>query len=277
MSTDNTTELLTQVAVRANALCQSVQDHAGNINATVNAKKAELDVAKQQAQADIQNYIADARAEQSHILLSRNQQMEPLGSNAIKGFTTTGLESFEVVKEATIYGQVGKHDEDHTGGGVATSFRDNVYRGYVNKKFHILRVKWKTSPGKTVRLDNTYSHGYDQGTLTKGCYIKVIEGQLAGDLQPVTEFNDGWKLHAYRQKANSSTGGFYAPHTALSFSSETGEALICLYGSVSGYVNLEGNAWGCYPEFARPSDIESLTGSIATLNSRVNELETPTA
>ncbi|MCO7190233.1 MULTISPECIES: hypothetical protein [unclassified Pseudoalteromonas] len=277
MSTDNITELLTQVAVRANALCQSVEDHAGNINATVNAKKAEMDAAKQQAHQDIQNYIAGARGEQSHILLSRNQQMEPLGSGAIKGFNTIGLETFEVTREASIYGSAGDHDTDHTGNGVGASFRSHVYSGYVNKKFNILRIKWKTSPGKTVRLDNTYYNGYEQGALTKGCYIKVIEGQINGDLHPVTNFDDGWQLYAYRQAANSPNGAFYTPHTGLSLSSSTGEALICLYGSVSGYVNLENNVWGCYPEFVRPSDIAGLAGSIESLSSRVNDLETPTA
>ncbi|WP_125720031.1 hypothetical protein [Pseudoalteromonas rubra] len=275
MSTDNTTELLTQVAVRANALCQSVEDHAGNINATVNAKKAEMDAAKQQAQQDIQNYIAGARAELSHTLLSRNQQMEPLGSGAIKGFNTIGLTSFEVTKEATIYANPGTNDTEHTDAGVAQNFRSNVYNGYVNGRFHILRIKWTRDPEKSARLDDNFSNGYHQGALTTGCYMKVISGSVGGEMQPVTQFGDGWQLLACRQKANHQGGAFRAPHAKLLLSSLTGEALICLFGTVSGYANLEANAWGRFAEFARPSDIANLTSRVSNLETP--NLETPTA
>ncbi|TMP13673.1 hypothetical protein CWC06_20825, partial [Pseudoalteromonas ruthenica] len=104
---------LTDVVVAADNLTQTVQDKIGNIDATVAAKSAEVDVSIAQSKVSIDNFIVGARGEASHILLSKNQRMEPLGTTGIKHFNTIGLSSIEVIKEATLHGNP-SHDVDHT-------------------------------------------------------------------------------------------------------------------------------------------------------------------
>ncbi|KZN37595.1 hypothetical protein N474_05020 [Pseudoalteromonas luteoviolacea CPMOR-2] len=259
MSSDNLsiTERLTNVSARANALCDTVQSQIGNINNTVSAAETKFD-----------NYMSGARAELSHILMSKNQKMEPNDSGtAIKGFTTIGLERFEVIKEATIYAAAA-NDTDHTGKGVAQDFRTNVYNGYVNSGFHILRIKWKRNDAShPARIDNNYWLGFQQGALSTGCYLKLISGSIEGTMQPVKEYSNGWQLLGYHQRADNPSKSFYGPHTKLGLSSSTleeGEALICLFGSVSGFVDFETAGWGVYPEFARLTDVSSAISQLRT-------------
>ncbi|KKE82086.1 hypothetical protein [Pseudoalteromonas luteoviolacea] len=244
------TERLTHVAARANAMSETVNAHLGVLNSAIQSAETKFD-----------NYMSGARAELSHILMSKNQCMEPNDNgSAIKEFTTIGLERFEVIKEATIYAAAA-NDTDHTGNGVARDFRTNVYNGYVNGAFHILRIKWKrNNANHPARLDNNWNTRYQQGAMTSGCYFKLLSGTVDGSMQPVKSFNNGWQLLGYRQKADNTAKSFYAPHTKLALSTsllEEGEALICLFGTVSGYVDFETAGWGVYPEFSRPADVSS--------------------
>ncbi|OCQ18987.1 hypothetical protein A7985_22575 [Pseudoalteromonas luteoviolacea] len=244
------TERLTHVAARANAMSETVNAHLGVLNAAIQSAETKFD-----------NYMGGARAELSHILLSKNQKMEPNDNGtAIKGFTTIGLERFEVIKEATIYAAAA-NDTDHTGRGVAQDFRTNVYNSYVNTPFHILRLKWKRdNAAHPARIDNNYWTGFQQGALSSGCYFKLLSGSVEGSMQAVKDYSNGWQLLGYHQKADSPTKSFYGPHNKLALSAsmlEEGEALICLFGTVSGYVDFDKAGWGVYPEFAKPSDVSS--------------------
>ncbi|ESP95460.1 hypothetical protein [Pseudoalteromonas luteoviolacea] len=259
MSNDNLsiTERLTNVAARANALCDTVNSQIGVINNAVTNAENKFD-----------NYMGGARAELSHILLSKNQKMEPNDNGtAIKGFTTIGLERFEVIKEATIYAAAA-NDTDHTGRGVAQDFRSNVYNGYVNTPFHILRLKWKrNTAAHPARIDNNYWTGSQQGALSTGCYFKLLSGSVEGSMQAVKDYSNGWQLLGYHQKADSPAKSFYGPHTKLGLSASTleeGEALICLFGTVSGFVDFDKAGWGVYPEFAKPSDVSVATAQLST-------------
>ncbi|WP_284136675.1 hypothetical protein [Pseudoalteromonas obscura] len=258
MSDDNMsiTERLTHVAARANAMSETVNAQMGVINAAMESAETKFD-----------NYIGGARAELSHILLSNNQQMEPNDNGtAIKGFNTISLQQFEVTKEATIYAAPA-NDTDHTNRGVAQDFRNNVFNGYVNGAFNIVRIKWKrNSSDHPARLDNNWNTRYQQGALSSACYIKLISGSVGGSMQPIKEYGNGWKLMGYRQKADNTAKPFYAPHSKLALSDSAlaeGEALICLFGTVSGYVDFEKVGWGVYPEFAKPSDISIATSQLS--------------
>ncbi|WP_182027493.1 hypothetical protein [Vibrio rotiferianus] len=235
-------------------LVNSVND----LTQTVANKNKEIDDEVKQAKAEFDSFMAEARGEMSHILLSRNQIMEPEGNTAIKGFTTIGLTSFEVTKEATIYGNPSQ-DTDHTGNGYADDFRQNVYSGYVNKSFHILRLKWTRGlASHPARLDNNYSQGYQQGAVTTGCYLRLLSGDVEGTMIPKIDYGNGWKFYGMRRRVNNIDDAFFGDHTKLGLSSQpggSGEMLICLFGSVSGYLPYEKNIWGVFPEFARPSDI----------------------
>ena len=225
---------------------------------TVANKNKEIDNCLEQAKNDFDTFMSDARGEMSHILVSRNQEMKPNGSTAIKGFTTVHLSSFEVVKEATIFGGR-SYDVDHTGNGYAEDFRQNVYDGYVNKPFHILRLKWtRGSASHPARLDNNFMQGYQQGAVTTGCYLRLLSGDVEGMMKPQIDYGGGWKFYGMRSRVNNINDAFHGIHTKLGLSSQpggSGEMLICLFGSVSGYVPYEKNVWGVFPEFARPSDI----------------------
>lgn len=249
---------LTDVVVAADNLTQTVQDKIGHIDATVTAKSAEVDSYILQAKNSIDGFVTGARGEASHVLLSKNQGMNTVGTTAIKHFNTIGLAAFEVVKEATIHG--GRtHDVDHTGNGIATDFRDNVYGGYVNGYFNILRIKWtRNGNSHPARLDNNWSKGYQQGSLTTACYLKIISGDVEGALRPVVNYQNDWALYGSQWKVLNQTGQFHGHHTKLGLSKDvntSGEALICLFGTASGYVDLKKVGWGLYPEFAYPSDI----------------------
>jgi hypothetical protein len=231
---------------------------SNDLTKVVNGKVGEIDKRVEQAESEYGSFIAEARGEMSHILVSRNQIMEPTNSSSIKGFTTIGLSSFEVIKEATIYAKP-SNDTDHTGNGCAADFRNNVFSGYVNKPFYILRLKWTRSTlAHPARLDNNYSQGYQQGAVTTGCYLRILSGDVEGSMKPLIEYGDGWKFYGMRRRVSNINDAFYGSHTKLGLSSQpgtSGEALICLFGSVSGYVPYENNIWGVFPEFARPADI----------------------
>ncbi|MEQ2353173.1 hypothetical protein [Pseudoalteromonas piscicida] len=253
MSNDNLTmtERLSQVATRANALCQTVEDQVGIIHAELITNRQAVSEAIDLAEETVTNYLSNARGEQSHILLSRNQKMEPSGTSSIRGFNTIGMESFEVTKEGVIHARP-ENDVDLTGEGAVSDFRSSVFSGYVNGSFNILRVKWKrNSNTHPARIDNNWSSDFQQGALTSACYIKVLNGEVEGAMSEVKAFPNDWQLLAHRQAANSQTSRFYAPHTKLDLHSQEGEILICLFGTVSGFVNLEQSAWGLFPEFAR--------------------------
>lgn len=249
---------LTDVVVAADNLTQTVQDKIGNIDATVAAKSAEVDVSIAQSKVSIDNFIVGARGESSHILLSKNQRMEPLGTTGIKHFNTIGLSSIEVIKEATLHGNP-SHDVDHTGNGVAADFRANVYGGYVNGYFNILRIKWtRNNRAHPARIDDNWYRGYQQGSMTTACYLKLITGDVEGAMRPVVNYQNDWSLYGTQSKVTSTVSQFHGAHTKLGLSKSTetsGEALICLFGTASGYIDLEKVGWGIYPEFARPSDI----------------------
>ncbi|MBQ4862940.1 hypothetical protein J8L98_14730 [Pseudoalteromonas sp. MMG013] len=255
------TQRLTDVVVAADNLTQTVQDKIGNIDATVAAKSAEVDVSIAQSKASIDNFIVGARGEASHILLSKNQRMEPLGTTGIKHFNTIGLSSLEVIKEATLHGNP-SHDVDHTGNSVAADFRANVYDGYVNGYFNILRIKWtRNDRAHPARIDDNWFRGYQQGSLTTACYLKLISGDVEGSMQPVISYENDWSLYGFQTKVANLTGQFHGSHTKLALSKNretSGEALICLFGTASGYIDLEKVGWGIYPEFARPTDIPAI-------------------
>ncbi|WMN59291.1 hypothetical protein NI389_13885 [Pseudoalteromonas xiamenensis] len=245
-------ERLSRVATAADQLTATVQGQLGKIDKQVDAKSKEVDLVIQKAQQDINHYLSAARGEYSHILLSRNQRMEPMGQNAITGFNTIYLDKFEVIKEATIHASA-QNDIDHTGNGVAKEFRDNVFSGYVNGYFNILRLKWLSNEiGHPSRFDDNWSSGYQQGSISTGCYLKVVAGKLGGALKPYVNYSNDWQLMGMRQSLNGAASAFYAPHSKLTFEGE-GEALICLFGTASGFVNFENKEWGIYPEFARPA------------------------
>ncbi|MCF6435238.1 hypothetical protein [Pseudoalteromonas sp. MMG022] len=248
------TQRLTDVVTAADSLTQTVQNQIGQINSTVSAKMSEVDTTIAQANTKVDNYIGSARSEYSHILLSRNQGMEPASATAIKGFNTI-YTNLEVTKEATIHG-IPDYDTDHTGSGVGADFRAAVYDGYVNGYFNILRLKWtRTNTAHPSRIDNNWSSGYQQGALTSACYLKVLSGSVSGSMSPVVDCGNDWHLYAERRKAVNSSAAFHTSHSKLTFDSEQGEALICLFGTASGYVDLESAGWSLFPEFARPSDI----------------------
>ncbi|WP_462171162.1 hypothetical protein [Pseudoalteromonas xiamenensis] len=244
-------ERLTRVATAADQLTATVQGQLGKIDKQVEAKSKEVDLVIQKAQQDIHQYLSAARGEYSHILLSRNQRMEPSDQNAITGFNTIYLDKFDVIKEATIHSSA-QNDVDHTGNGIAKEFRDNVFNGYVNGFFHILRLKWLSSnSGHPSRFDDNWSSGYQQGAISTGCYLKMISGSVGGVLTPYVNYNNGWQLMGMRQSLNGASSAFNTSHSKLTFEGE-GEALICLFGTASGFVNFEKKEWGIYPEFARP-------------------------
>ncbi|OHU96879.1 hypothetical protein BIW53_05690 [Pseudoalteromonas byunsanensis] len=251
------TQRLTEVVTAADSLTQTVQDQIGQINSTVSAKMGEVDTTIAQASTKVDSYISGARSESSHILLSRNQGMEPASGTAIKGFNTI-YTNLEVIKEATIHG-IPAYDTDHTGNGVAADFRATVYDGYVNGYFNILRLKWtRTNTSHPSRIDNNWSSGYQQGALTSACYLKLLSGSVSGAMTSVVDCGNDWHLYAERRKAVNSSAAFHTNHSKLVFNSEQGEALICLFGTASGYVDLERTGWALYPEFARPSDIPAV-------------------
>ena len=163
-----------------------------------------------------------------------------------------------MVTEATVRGSTGS-DIDYTGNGYADEFRKNVYGGYVNRPFNILRLKWTRSANPhPARLDNNYSQGSQQGAITTGCYLKILRGDIEGQMKSKIDYGNGWHFYGYRNRVNNLADSFRVGHTNIGLSSspgDSGEMLICLYGSVSGYVPFENNIWGVFPEFARPSDI----------------------
>lgn len=224
----------------------------------VRSMMANIDQRVNEAESELNLFMATARGEMSHILMSRNQIMVADGNTAIKGFSTLYLDSFEVVTEATIRGSYGS-DIDHTGNGYAEEFRKNVYGGYVNQPFNILRLKWTRSANThPARLDNNFNQGYQQGAITTGCYLKVLRGDIQGQMTSKIDYGNDWHFYGYRNRVDSLDDAFRVGHTNIGLSSspgDSGEMLICLYGSVSGYVPFENNIWGVFPEFARPSDI----------------------
>lgn len=234
------------------ALIESVN----NMTATVAGKMGEIDQRVVTAENEFDKFMEEARGEMSHILVSRNQIMEPASVSSIKGFSTIYLDSFEVTKEATITSST---FIDHTGNGFGEDFRNNVFNGYVNRSFHILRIKWTRSTNShPARLDNNFNQGYQQGAVTTGCYLKILSGDVQGDMKPVIDFSGDWKFYGMRRRVADIFDAFGGAHTKLGLSSQpggSGEALICLFGSVSGYLPYEKNIWGVFPEFARPSDI----------------------
>ena len=255
-------------------MTQAIDDLLGAVTSVVNAsveqttasqalaqevagKMGGIDRKLEESEAAVNDFMMGARGEMSHVLVSRNQIMAPEG-NAIRGFSTIGLASFEVVKEATMYASR-SNDIDHTGNGYAADFRNNVYSGYVNTAFHILRLKWtRNSASHPARLDNNYSQGYQQGAVTTGCYLRLLSGDIEGSMTPKIDHGNGWKFYGMRRRVNNLNDAFYGSHTKIGLSSQpgaSGEMLICLFGSVSGYVPYENNVWGLFPEFARPSDI----------------------
>ena len=243
MSNNNMTisERLTRVAERANTLCNTVSSQISFINSALS-----------EAEAQSSEFINNARAEQSHILLSSNQQMHLQDANTIKGFNTIGLESLEVTREATLHAS---NIVDHTGNGVGEDFKANVFNGYVNGYFDIVRLKWKRNMAShPARINDDWYRNYQQGALTTGCYFKLIAGSIGGEIRPYHNFTNGWQLLGAKQSASSISKAFTAPHSKLTLSRNTGEegeALMCLFGTVSGFVNLEDKIWGLYPEFTK--------------------------
>jgi len=232
---------------------------SNNLTGVVDGKVQEIDSNILELKTKADNFIDSARGEISHVLLSRNQIMEPtVNGAAIKGFSTIGLASFEVIKEATIHATESS-DIDHTGHGYAADFRKNVHGGYVNGSFYLLRLKWtRGTTSHPARIDNNWNNGYQQGALTSGCYLKILSGDISGGMQPIHEFGNDWHFYGMRQGVNSLNEAFRGEHSKLSLSSlpgGSGEMLICLFGTVSGVVNYEKKTWGLYPEFARISDV----------------------
>ena len=232
---------------------------SNNLTGVVDGKIQEIDSKVVESKTKVDDFIASARGELSHVLLSRNQMMEPTtNGDGIKGFSTIGLDSFEVIKEATIHGSA-VHDVDHTGNGYAADFRQNVHSDYVNGSFHLLRLKWKRGTSShPARFDDNWGQGYQQGALSTGCYLRILSGDIGGGMKPIHEFGNDWYFYGTRQGVNSLNEAFRAEHTKLALSSlpgGTGEMLICLFGTVSGVVNYEKKTWGLYPEFARISDV----------------------
>ncbi|QFI37611.1 hypothetical protein FR932_07020 [Moritella marina ATCC 15381] len=232
---------------------------SNKLTGVVDGKVKEIDNKVLESKTKVDDFIGSARGELSHVLLSRNQIMEPTtNGDGIKGFSTIGLDSFEVIKEATIHAS-STSDVDHTGNGYAAEFRKNVHGGYVNRAFHILRLKWtRGTASHPARIDNNWNNGYQQGALTSGCYLKILSGDISGDMTSIHEFSNDWHFYGMRQGVNSLNEAFHGGHSKLALSSApggSGEMLICLFGTVSGVVNYEKKTWGLYPEFARISDV----------------------
>ncbi|WP_051311699.1 hypothetical protein [Zooshikella ganghwensis] len=148
------------------------------------------------------------------------------------------------------------NDLDHTGNGLADEFRKSVFDTYINGSFNIIRLRWKRGSGKhPARIDDNWSNGYQQGAITTGCYIKLISGDFdtRSVMKPIINFENGWKLYGMRQSIDSIYHAFHSEHSKLALSSkpgDSGEMLICLFGSVSGFFPYEELTWGIFPEFA---------------------------
>ncbi|NUZ11731.1 hypothetical protein HUZ36_13170 [Pseudoalteromonas sp. McH1-7] len=275
MSNDNLTmtERLSQVATRANALCQTVEDQVGIIQSTlenkaeevdqhIDSSTAELTAATNGMKAQVNSFIdSQFRAELPFFRITKNQELKINGSltpgtkGIPDGYSCRNSNHYEC--EIVAYSEHGKIKEDKHP--EIRAMYDQIQGGtpkYNQPDFAIVRVK-ALEVDDYPAFENAYS--IYQGALpynnplTFGGWIKAESGKVRFTY-PSDDFlvptDDKWH-EITRQSNMPSSGGVnytFGPHIYLE---KGASCLIALPSVVAGKV--PANRWGYFekPVFER--------------------------
>lgn len=189
-------------------------------------------------------HISASRQENGHICFTPNQAMTPNGTNdGVENLSHGGLDlNISEHANITLGGASGQATAN------ATNFLNDIQQAYSNKPFKVLDVTWNvTGLGRFHDLRPT-------GPATHAAYIKPINtangtiggagAGLAGSFIERASLNNGWGLWGAWD-----AGALLAAHAPLVLTG-SGQMLIALYGSVTGFADLENNKWTKFPYLA---------------------------
>ncbi|GEM_PF-5855738 len=247
-------------------------DEVSQLKKTVEAQEKQIDL--------LQDDLHRTQQAHSHLLLSKNQKLT-VENGRLKGFNTLTKSDghFEASLVATVHIDPARNKASgEVNQAIVDSFRKHVTPHYVNGFFNIVRIKWKRGASHThpMRIDDNWHNGFQQACVSTGAYIKLLSGNLAGEMTKRYDCGDGWAFYGHQQlNANINTAS-YAPHSKLCLSQvpdSEGELLMCLFGTVSGYVNFDDKVWGLYPSIEDLAGVPQLKKTVEAQQAQIDQLK----
>ena len=210
---------------------QDLLDFANSLEKRIADKEKEVDA-----------LIANARSEYGHVCFTPNQRMQPKGDN-------TGVDQLNHIYmtldvQAAAAFASGSGSANGWPNTIGQEFGEAMNCKYYNSTFYIVNINWLQTAQHShpSRFHDSWTSGTHQGSFTEAAYIKLISGTIGGDFNLYKSYDNGWGLYG-----RYSTNPFYATHTGLLLTSESGQMLMAMYGKATGRVDLENGQWGLFP------------------------------
>ncbi|QTL34095.1 hypothetical protein [Pseudoalteromonas viridis] len=228
-----------------NTLTQTVTGKMGEINSALADSKAEVTSKLAEAQQTVDDYVANARRDNTFIRLTKNQFGYLTASGLMQDFTHNPALSMSFEVYRTIESGILWADRDEEEKEILTAMGLTGRAHFKPAPIRIIRMRWQDAPADKG-AHAFYQVIHSSNRLTCASYAKLVSGSIYG-----TGFHgitDEWGL----------CGNYYGgkPGTYLHchpyINSPSGEVLFAWFGVVSGFVPLDRDnpVWGYYPHIA---------------------------